>query len=99
MEIVHSPKWAPGELIVTATEQNFVQTLNTSMYGPISVDYIFDFSSAKSPSRKLYSLKFSKPYNPQRLIELLQSEFVIENAEPNRISGGSSNVEYNPTAP
>lgn len=81
---VHIGKYVPGQLLISNVDKKTLDAIGASTYGPIEVKPIFQDI--------IFSVTFSKPYNPQKLSQILKDEFNVSSAEPNSISGGSSNV-------
>lgn len=81
---VYTGKYTPGELLISNVDKATLDAIDASIYGPIEVKPIFQDT--------IFSVTFSKPYNPQKLSKILKDEFDVSSAEPNNIYGGSSNT-------
>jgi hypothetical protein len=70
-------KWIPGELIASQVTKMQLRLIDESQYGPLKSVTMF-------PSVMSAILVFEKPYNPERLAEVLKINFGVE-SEPNGI--------------
>lgn len=83
-DVKHSQKWQPGKLIVHKVNKDTLDTINKSVYGPLTSRPIFQDT--------IYVVEFTKPYNPEILAKRLEKELGIGNASPDGIIGSSSGI-------
>jgi hypothetical protein len=83
-EVHHTQKWQPGKLMIHDVTPESLERINKSPYGPVESKAIFQ--------DKIFLVTFKKPYNPEKLAEVLKRDFGIENARPDGIIGGSSSI-------
>jgi len=77
-----SPKWVPGELIVTGITRRTVKLIDQSQFGPLR-------SATFIPSVHAGIIVFEKRYNPEKLAIALKYLYSIE-SEPNGVINTSS---------
>jgi len=83
-EVHHTQKWQPGKLMLQNVNKEALETINKSPYGPSESQAIFQ--------DKIFLVTFKKPYNPEKLAELLKQDYGIEGARPDGVLGGSSSI-------
>lgn len=83
-EVHHTNKWQPGKVVINDAKKEDLDKISTTSYGPSEAKAIFQ--------DKIFLLTFTKPYNPEKISEILKSEFGISKAHPDGIIGGSSQI-------
>jgi len=83
-EVQHTHKWQPGKLMLNDVNKEALEAINKSPYGPSQSQAIFQ--------DKIFLVTFNKPYNPEKLAEILKRDLGIENARPDGVLGGSSSI-------
>jgi len=83
-EVHHTQKWQPGKLMLNDVKPGTLEAINKSPYGPSQSQAIFQ--------DKIFLVTFNKPYNPEKLAELLKKDLGVENARPDGVLGGSSSI-------
>jgi hypothetical protein len=95
--IHHSPKWVPGELVVATADENVIQRINASRYGPLKM--AVKMGGVGEDKMSTFHLFFDKPYHPARLVERMRSELGVEEAEGNLLFGDGNDITYHASAP
>jgi len=83
-EVHHTKKWQPGKLMINDVKKETLEAINKSIYGPSESQAIFQ--------DKIFLVTFKKPYNPEKLAEILKKDFGVENARPDGVLGGSTSI-------
>lgn len=83
-DVHHTAKWVPGMILLNDASKEKLDLISKSTYGPSEAHAIFQDT--------IYTVTFSKPYNPIKLAEILKNEFGIDKVEPNGMIGSSSSI-------
>lgn len=81
-DITHIPKWHPGKLIISNVQNETLDEIHKSCYGPI---YYYPLVG----NTLVY---FERPYNAPKLAKLLEEEFQIGRVMSNQVIGRTSAI-------
>jgi len=68
----HTQKWQPGKLMLHNVPPETLETINNSFCGPTQSEAI----------GKMFLITFNKPYNPEKLAQILKKDLGVQDARP-----------------